>query len=440
MGPDEPIRFLTSTRFKQSKLRLRKLPNEFKFRKKGVNANLIVDSIKNCRKVEKDKVTFEGFEIEKWRSILKSSLTYSEKINNHHVEQSINQALYSHKLSVNFEPSDLEKALSKAYGNIRKRKPKDFLSLFRMLPQLDIGFISRSINESKIHAAENYKSGVLASAIEARDAHEEEFRHLVGNPNITGFIDIVVESDGIDEIESHNKSMNAFDEFRGILNLCNNRYQSGRMSSGQRYAVNSMISGPYSTVHYKDGKIASPVIWYEENWRRPRHVHITENRRKLAARDSLILLRSRKHNLMLDFASKAIISYCRALDIADWTSSFLNLWVVLEYLTGIESANYDLLVSRTEFIFQDHLTARETLRHLRRRRNEIVHDGAHGENLEVILYQLKCFVEALLWIIYRNKLKFEAPGDFFEFLDIAKNQETREKQIRLLKLATKFRQ
>jgi hypothetical protein len=109
-----------------------------------------------------------------------------------------------------------------------------------------------------------------------------------------------------------------------------------------------------------------------------------------------VLLKRSPYRAILEGALRR---YCRALDSADLSRAFLELWALLETLTGIsERDSHKSVVKRATFIWpaSEHRTHEQVLHHLRRHRNFYAHSGEHSHQRGAYLHQLRLYVEQIL--------------------------------------------
>ncbi len=109
------------------------------------------------------------------------------------------------------------------------------------------------------------------------------------------------------------------------------------------------------------------------------------------------------------------------MDSADLSSAFLNLWSLLETLTGIAPQDaHDKVVKRAVFMFADKETKthEQVLHHLRRYRNHYVHAGEGSEQTGAYLHQLRFYAETLLKFHLENSAKFSSLDRAIRFLDL----------------------
>ena len=135
----------------------------------------------------------------------------------------------------------------------------------------------------------------------------------------------------------------------------------------------------------------------------------------------------------------AFREYARALDNHRWSTAFLALWSVLEVLTHSGGDNYKVTIRRASFIFKDADLHREVLNHLRESRNDFVHSNEYSDDIEIYIYQLKRYVEALLRFHLGLGKSFASIQEVAEFLDLPTENKALSKRLWLYRFAKRFR-
>ena len=200
--------------------------------------------------------------------------------------------------------------------------------------------------------------------------------------------------------EAFKKSIDSLDFLRGIWNYSINRRINDEFTiGGVSPSINKIRLGSAHTLHFPDGRLASPAVWYE----------IADDR--LASLDPKIIdwvLTSeeesifRKHYKKLDekyqaFLKEGLIRYARSLDSLDEESAFLKMWSLLEHLTVIgETENYSEVIKRCLFLCSDIDYNQMILEHLRIRRNQSIHSGEWSVRNKKYSFQVKKYVD---WLI-----------------------------------------
>lgn len=239
--------------------------------------------------------------------------------------------------------------------------------------------------------------------------------------------------------EAVENGLRTFDLLRAVWNFMLNSSESMRMSSGRRQAVNKIHSGPVHTLHNTDGSSAYDGWWYDPQYSGP--VPLFRKRDKTARlgafqRKVWRLLRKHPYRGALE---AALIRYGRAMDLRDWESCYLQLWAVLEQLTNTGSGGYGITVKRASALYENGEYARQQLLHLRERRNLSVHEGKEHRDAETLMYQIKGYVEALLWFQLRAGRQFASIQDVGAFLDLPWSKVELSKRLEAIKYALKLR-
>jgi hypothetical protein len=241
------------------------------------------------------------------------------------------------------------------------------------------------------------------------------------------------------EYSAINMALDLSDLARALVNFTLNRRSFRRTFSGARQPVNSILPGPLHTVHRVDGSLVRPnAFWYNS-----RHSFVQENvqsrtRDYSRMRQSTLRLKEKINRSFWGLMRQGLLAYTRALDHIDWQTSFFELWTTLEVITLTESARRsEKLIDRASFLFDNRALARQTLKHLRAKRNSYAHQATEHHDPELLLMQLKGFVEALMLRLIGNPHRLNDSREFANFLDSPDDINQIDKQIRVLRCAKK---
>ena len=234
------------------------------------------------------------------------------------------------------------------------------------------------------------------------------------------------------------KALDSLDLLRGHLNLAINRATSSRMTFGERPPVNQVRLGPIHTVHETSGRLATEAFWHE-----PVHQcssHLAKLDRKWESlRDIIKGIRTRLRRIpYADELRPAFLRYARALDPLDYEVAFTKLWGVLEYLTHTVGGRYSETISRSVFLFQNREFNRIVLEHLRDARNRVVHHDEKSEQEEVLLFQLKRYVEAVFFFHLNVGQMFMSLADAAAFLELPADKAILRAHIARYRRAIRF--
>jgi hypothetical protein len=253
-----------------------------------------------------------------------------------------------------------------------------------------------------------------------RTFSREEFKlHQIWEPPKDlppAFTKVRVKVKARSEVDAYETAVNSLDYLRGIWNFAINRAFTWKWHSGPARPVNSIFLGPVHTLHDSTGKITTPMYRYEAVY--PPEVeaaNLTDWQRIKTDTKKIRSLISR-HSYK-GFMRQVFIRYARSLDSNDHESSFLKLWSLLEWLTGISNEqNYDEVIKRVVFLFEDAEYHRQVLEHLRIRRNNSVHGGKGIFNAESLIYQIKLYVEWMILNHLGTRGRYKTPQEFGQML------------------------
>ncbi|MFC1542925.1 hypothetical protein ACFL4K_00100 [Candidatus Neomarinimicrobiota bacterium] len=240
------------------------------------------------------------------------------------------------------------------------------------------------------------------------------------------------------DIEAVELAYDGLDFLLGVWNLSYN-YRSVNISmGGQRRPKHKIVRGPLLTIHKANGRIATRRFWYRtDQLDAVQAQRIKNDWAKLCKFEQGIRVRLRRHPYSQDMR-ESFIRYSRAMDSSNYESSFLYLWSLLEFLTGIRGGESKTVIRRASFFFKDVDYHRLVLRHLSDFRNRAVHSAEGSHDIEHYIEQIRRYVETL--IIY-HIFEYQPASNLVEateFLDFPSNSEEIKRKIRLLRKASKF--
>ena len=126
-------------------------------------------------------------------------------------------------------------------------------------------------------------------------------------------------------------------------------------------------------------------------------------------------------------------------DETNYDTAIIELWSILEMLTGTLLDRYDVLVRRVSFLGEDVEIDRLVLNHLRCFRNRTVHTGRSSEGRNAAIHQLRSYAEQMLLHHVRNPTRADSIACAMRFLDLSPNVADLKSQANVVKLAIKFR-
>lgn len=221
--------------------------------------------------------------------------------------------------------------------------------------------------------------------------------------------------------EAMDRAIEAIDLRRGVWNFALNRGTGATLPPPERGPINEVLAGPLFSLHRRDGSLAAEYDWYDPEYSGPRLSSKAPRKWAQVEQDEAGIRVALKRSPYQSALEDALRRYCRALDSVDLTRSFLELWGLLETLTGIGIGDgYDTLVKRASFIFaeQERETHEQVLYHLRRHRNTYVHAGGGSGETGAYLHQVRRYAEHLLLFHLRTAGRFPSLKAVTHFLDL----------------------
>lgn len=229
-------------------------------------------------------------------------------------------------------------------------------------------------------------------------------------------------------------AMRQLDLLRAFWNLGLHR-GTLRISFGGSRPLNDIRLGPIHTMHHSDGTAALEWFWYESDFKESEMVRAlgAEKRKRVKAEEAWCRARIRRFP-QSTVIEDLFVRYCRALDQADQTNAFLQMWSILEDLTGNPS-RYSDLVQRASYLYTDRWYVRLQLEEMRQLRNDLVHSGRGSDRFEELVDQLKGFVEHYLSFLLNHRRNLRTLDELAMFLAQPTDLEALRKRRTSLELA-----
>ena len=234
--------------------------------------------------------------------------------------------------------------------------------------------------------------------------------------------------------EAMDLAVEALDLRRGIWNYLFNTGIVTTYPPPLRGPINEVLGGPLYSLHREDGALAVGFDWIDPAYTGSQLSH------KLQEKWPRVLEEEKKVNVLLKRSpyrstlEDALRRYCRALDLVDLSRAFLELWGLLETLTGISPQDrHDTVVKRATFIWADkeRKTHEQVLHHLRRYRNSYVHAGEGSPRAGAYVHQLRLYVQQMLYFHLHHSRYFSSMNRAARFLNLP--HEARDLEVLIKK-------
>lgn len=230
------------------------------------------------------------------------------------------------------------------------------------------------------------------------------------------------------------KSLYTLDIIRALWCLMSN--PAMQMGGKSWLPINVIRLGAIQTAHKKNGNPASHTVWFT-----PKHdeteAYLFKNHQEVnkLLKWQLQQLAKIKYKSAL---TNSLVRYVRAFDEGDQDLALVRLWGAIEALASPEIAQYDNIVKRCSFLFQNTTYHAQVLEHLREYRNNLIHSGHNNTNAKIHCFQLQQYFSALIDFHFNNAKNFESLASANEFLDLPPNLEELSRRRELISKALKF--
>ena len=268
-------------------------------------------------------------------------------------------------------------------------------------------------------------------------------RHIQQQENIGEITEkftelLLIQVSGRSVWEAYQSGKRAVDLVRSILNFQINKHAQLRVSSGSRQPVNKILSGILHTIHDSKGVLQTECFWHEDNYPvfTNRYNLSKDYEKRVSYLDSILAML--KRSKLRAECEGALLRYNSSLDQRDWVGSFKDLWSTFEYITDTGKATYDVTLQRASTAFADPQYAAELGKHLRTRRNALVHSSFEEPNAEILIYQLKRLVEPTLLRLLRNTPQLLNMQEFGAYLSQPRSVEQLKRSIYIQKAAIRY--
>ena len=247
-------------------------------------------------------------------------------------------------------------------------------------------------------------------------------------------IGVVIEAKSPDM--AANRALRHLDLLRAIWCLLGNPGMQINFGSGEFKPINVVRLGSCHSIHKADGAAASEGVWYDPAYRETKPFAFKSH--VIPLRNTRYALRMLKLGSYGSQVSDSLVRFVRAFDEPDPNTAFLKLWSALELLATPDVANYDKLIHRCSFLFQDGEYHRQILNHLREYRNRSVHAGEEATQARTNCFLLQNYYQELVWFHLRNARFFSSLAEANEYLSLPAEANLLRRQGQLIAKAQKF--
>lgn len=399
------------------------------------NPGLVISFLNSARTQKKGKVSYRAFEYEDLAVILLSCLDVPKGVNPEQARQFLGTALGktipNGRLSTQQILHDTNAAMSAYFG----QQPTDYCLVSSLSYTGDPPQRWTSAGRCRVYLKINAQK---FCGVDGRPRLTKKLPGLEVPEQRRSYPYVVVRTSGRSPHDAFTDGMAALDQVRGLLNLSLNSGQRFRLSFGARQPVNALRLGKMHSLHNLDGSLAIDRFWYEPEFIEPINLADLSRHQKKLSRFMREVQRNLRGSKLAPYALDGLVRYTRALDRRDWSASFQELWMTLEFLTNTMRSSYDVTIRRAAALFSDYEFTLEMTKHLRGRRNEIVHGVAEHPEIEILLFQLKRIVEHHLLFYIRNPCGLHSREEVGQLLDLPIDADSLRRTRQLVDSALKL--
>ena len=375
---------------------------------------------------------WEGFEFDDYSTAIESYLIFDNQIPQYERSIIFNKALDSLTKTKMLSAKEILGSVCREENHYLDKPKTDFV----LATSISIKYFDELKKANRRNKSIKFRCSIPKRFDQTKPLKEWESMKLGELPKSYTSIQISVKARGYHE--AYNVAIDELDLLRGIWNLMLNGEVISFFSRNNFEPINRIKLGAFHTLHFPDGKPATNgVFWYEFDYFKM-DTDISRdwgeiNRFELGCKKYLL------NHLYKSDMEDVIRRYARALDYRDLHISFLELWILLEKLTATTNANYEKMVKRVAFLYKEGDLVKQIIQHLRLYRNSNVHTGQRSERISKYVYQLKRYVEELIWFNLRNYFKFANLEEAASLLDLPVDSNILKNRVKILNKGIKFR-
>lgn len=375
---------------------------------KRINLSFLATQLDQAR----TGVGFDAFKYEEIATVLHSAYEFDQAVPQAEIGQLIWEAVSTIPATSTIAAQNLRAALRRVEQRFLRRATSKSLLVTSISLPLNPGINGRELMRGGVRISRRMPARYKRS----RQDPIQRIPEADWEP--AGYSTVIVRTEGRSHHEAVNIALDRLDLLRASWNYARNRRTIFSLNSGHQDPINSIRLGRIHTLHDTTGQSMISGHWYDSRF--------TPLQRQYSGGMGWASL-DRMHNQIRarllghpyrDDVERGLIRYVRALDGADFESTFLKLWSLLEYLTNSGGSNYDVTVRRIEFLFTDRQLTRSILEHLRGQRNRVVHADKSGASFGSLTWQAKRYAEQLLFFHLSSGRKLASMAEAGKLLDL----------------------
>lgn len=402
---------------------------------KEFHPNIVIKKIEETKRQKSDgTISFSGWRYLDYRVLIRSMIEFDSTIPSFEQSRIITEAILNAGTKTTINKNSLLAEINRLETAYLNQIPNQYCLLTTIslkkgekLPVTKIDNCTLTFNPKLSKKFYNQHTQILSKA------NKYFYTEL---PKDYSFVKITVKSKST--FDAADKALDAINLLRAIMNFYYNIDIWSGSSSGIRKPINKILLGPVHSLHKENGDLAAENWWYDTDYITPVKPHTIKN----DIPDLIKFIRQFRTRLYKsnysDELKKALRMYTQSLDLVNWEIAFLRLWGILEHLTKNSNEKYDRTIKRILFLSKDREYTEQVLKHLKDYRNISVHVDPTNDDIKIYLYQVKRYVEDLIFFHLNKDFKFESKEESAKFLELPFDIDEIDKKIAVLRKARKF--
>ncbi len=392
----------------------------------------IASLIESIKKLENGKVSFSAFEFTEYLTLLESMSELNTTIPHHIKRRIIQQSAMDLAKSQTVTQKRLLAIISKKENEYLKLPLKPFL----LISQISIHRMNDLNRVILPNAWITFYNSLPTKLAEERQSIIKIRSHWPISEMPKDYMGVRIRVLARVEHDATNKALDSIDYFRALANYLLVPYDR-RTYGATHQALNDVRLGPLHSLHDLKGNLTCQQYWYQPDYQFRSPIKLSSKYPNFIDDYRHIRKKVEQKPYLMDFKD-TLLRYVRALDYPDYNTAYLHLWGVLEKLTVTQNESYKTTIRRASVISKRPEYESEVLRHLRDYRNRVVHKGTAISDIETYVYQLKRYVDRMIWFWMNQTFNLCTLDDLAEFLDISFPINDIPRKVRLMKNVYKF--
>jgi hypothetical protein len=413
----------------------------FSWQEKLIDVDLLFENINSIRRVEGDRVSFEAFSKRYFDAMLFSALKPSSPLNSKVLEYCVkyafsqinNGAVLKKEIFLDFCKTGLRE-----YNNL---PIVEYILVTSITSDIVLPFKSFTVRGCKITFNSMGGKSFRSKAIPARENLQMSSKNVVLKSDKLKPYYCYVKVKARKVPEAFESGIEALNIIRGIINLCINNGRGQTLNFGQApEPFNTLRLGPLHTIHLSDGTIPMGLFWYEPHYSELNHFSKLKPTQNSSLKKKVTrTLKAVAKSQIKQEAETAILNYVNALDGSQIGQAFRDLWSTLEIATQASQLNNtDKSIERASNAFKNKKLAVQVLKHLRFRRNRMVHQLFTESDPDTLLLQLHEYLVPTLFRLLFNVSNAKTSDEFGQLLEVPQNSAHISAKLKILNDAKKY--